>query len=122
MGAGQIDHQLAEIKKLTTRAVTVISQGATPSAEDVLTSLQNLQCAHLPEGWYDFDLQYELEELFQYTQSSSEPVEAQDFLDELKVIFWCIDLAASDGAAIVQEVSAKLDKLVDCQTTGSATP
>jgi len=113
-----IDNQTAQIKKLITRAITEIDQNGYSPVEAAMTPLQNLQDAHLPEGWLDPHLTYELEELFKYTQSSSEPVEAQDFLDELKAIFWCIDLGGSDGAAIVQRLNANLNKLVELSGNG----
>src|SRR5690554_6606639 len=62
-----IDNQTAQIKKLITRAITAIGQDAYSSVEAAMTPLQNLQDAHLPEGWFDLDLTYELEELFKYS-------------------------------------------------------
>lgn len=51
-------------------------------------------------------------------QNSSEPVEAQDFLDELKGIFCCIDLGGSSAEAIAQELNAELDKLAELSDNG----
>lgn len=113
-----VDNQTAHIKKLIVRAVAAINQGASPPAKAAMKPIQNLQDAHLPEGWVAPDLTYELEELFKYTQSSSEPAAAQDFLDELKAIFWCIDLSGSGGEAIVQELNASLDRLVELSDNG----
>ncbi|MBK1885598.1 hypothetical protein [Marinobacter sp. DY40_1A1] len=113
-----IDNQTAQIKRLITRAITAIGQDPYLSVGAAMAPLQNLQDAHLPEGWFDPDLTYELEELFKYTQNSNEPLEAQDFLDELKAIFWCVDLGGTDGAKVVQQLNANLNKLVELSDNG----
>lgn len=113
-----VDNQTAEIKKLITKAITAIGQSTSPPPDAAIAPLQNLQDAYLPEGWFDPCLHYELEELFQYTQSSCEPAEAQDFLDELKAVFWCIDLSGASEAAIVHELNARMDRLVERSDNG----
>lgn len=113
-----VDNQTAEIKKLITKAITAIGQSTSPPPDNAIAPLQNLQAAYLPEGWFAPCLHYELEELFRDMQNSSEPVEAQDFLDELKGIFCCIDLGGSSAEAIAQELNAELDKLAELSDNG----
>jgi len=46
-----IDNQVDQIKKLTCRVVTAISQSTSPASGAAIAPLQNLQDAYLPEGW-----------------------------------------------------------------------
>ena len=90
-----------------------VSAGQTVTREQVDALLEPLLDEYLGEYWRDYDLGYDLAQLLELMEPGDESLDEQALHNELRKIFWVLDLPVNDGPEAWRRIRAFVVSFVD---------